>query len=64
MGDSDGVWISSDGGRHFARDTTAPGDGTAGSASGRLWTIDHATQSAYLTDDGRTWTSIPLPPAE
>lgn len=63
VGDSSGVWLSTDGGRHFVRNTARAGDGTAGSASGWLWTLDHAGESAHVTDDGRAWRTILLPPS-
>jgi photosystem II stability/assembly factor-like uncharacterized protein len=62
VGDAEGrVLISEDGGRHFTTGIAAMGDGTSGSASGRLWSIDQGEATAQVTEDGRHWTTLPLP---
>lgn len=62
VGESDGrVRVSEDGGRHFITGIVALGDGTSGSASGRLWNTDQRAASAQVTEDGRHWVTLPLP---
>ncbi|MBY8873676.1 glycoside hydrolase [Micromonospora sp. PLK6-60] len=61
------VFVSRDGGRHFAESRRQGGDGGAGAGPGAAWLYGRDDRSALgadhvqFTTDGRTWTRYPLP---
>ncbi|MEV0153532.1 sialidase family protein [Micromonospora sp. NPDC050686] len=61
------VFVSRDGGRHFAESRRQGGDGGAGAGPGAAWLYGRDDRSVIgpdhvqLTTDGRTWTRYPLP---